>query len=723
MSAAYTPLPTQADPNGHHYPPPRTKALLARLVPTSGPPPRLRRLLLLVTVLALSSTLLVYLVFASSFSSLAPLRDAYNYYGSGGASGGAGGPGNGGGAWSDAGDPRSPFFRDPHPALHARLFLGRAQAEIRRAKLDTCAGQLSAPMVDAYLAAATPYCTPRNDDSNNTDVSSATCFPAHAGPGTPNQWWPYAQAFCASRNLAHTHGWGGDFPARGSFTGRCTVTPAGARLKIDMGREGFLGAEFRVEEEEEEGEGRACGETIDHPVLFVPRQDRWNPFHVGEDLVTTFLALTLFSRHISPPSSTTWTALSHSFGTGARADAGLAGQLEAELVGAAGLQLVFLDDHLPTASLFAPLYDRIGAFVPRRTAAEALGEGAPTCFRTAFHSVGAGASLLSATHVGRPYGCASELVWGAALWLRWVWGLEGGAVAFDSSVYSEYGAARNARRGEAEWDGEGRGGEVGVGVDVDVEKREWAPRAEPVQVLFLSREKFDAFTRHKNANHKLSQWQEARHIANEGALLAGLRAGLAGLCRVGTIGGGGTPPAGGVGAHECTYTDADAFPDAWGVRMHPREARALGLEAARGGATSGHAPGEAAHDTHESTHDSAQGNTTHAARAPLPRGAARALRFATLDPTTSALATQLGAVGRADVVVSVHAGALGLTLFMPPGRASVVELVTVGSSGNYHFHNMAHMLGMQYVRVDVAKTVDVPAVVEAVRKVVEARLG
>ena len=33
------------------------------------------------------------------------------------------------------------------------------------------------------------------------------------------------------------------------------------------------------------------------------RQDRWNPFHVGEDLVTTFLALTIFSRHAAPVAS------------------------------------------------------------------------------------------------------------------------------------------------------------------------------------------------------------------------------------------------------------------------------------------------------------------------------------------------------------------------------------------------------------------------------------
>ncbi|KAJ7242896.1 hypothetical protein C8J57DRAFT_1334610 [Mycena rebaudengoi] len=95
----------------------------------------------------------------------------------------------------------------------------------------------------------------------------------------------------------------------------------------------------------------------------------------------------------------------------------------------------------------------------------------------------------------------------------------------------------------------------------------------------------------------------------------------------------------------------------------------------------------------------------------------------TLDPTTTALAGQLGVVGRADVVVSVHAGALGLVLFMPTGRASVIELKTPSAGANYHFHNMAHMLGMQYVRVDVERTVDVAKVARAVTEVVAARLG
>ncbi|KAF7377882.1 hypothetical protein MSAN_00211800 [Mycena sanguinolenta] len=63
-------------------------------------------------------------------------------------------------------------------------------------------------------------------------------------------------------------------------------------------------------------------------------------------------------------------------------------------------------------------------------------------------------------------------------------------------------------------------------------------------------------------------------------------------------------------------------------------------------------PPAATHGCHEDAHM----YTTRAPPSP------RAIRFATLDPTTAALPAQLGAVGCADMVASVHARALGLTL-------------------------------------------------------------
>ncbi|KAJ7653176.1 hypothetical protein DFH06DRAFT_1474933 [Mycena polygramma] len=775
MSAAYTPLPTS---NG--YPPPQSHTILSRLTP-AAPPTRIRRLLAFIAVLALSSTLLVYFVFSPAFSpsgfpsgsSTTSSSDSYDDYAESGGDG-----------------PSSPFFRDTHPALHARLFLARAQAEIRARKLDTCNGQLGTRMVDAYIDNAVPYC------SSNDSPTAITCFPAgRAAPkDTPNAWWPYPQAFCASNQLTHATGWGGNVPARGTFEGQCTVSEDGERLKADMGREIFLGKEFA------EGGDGACGEVVTHPVLFIHRQDRWNPFHVGEDLVTTFLALTIFSRQPSSPSYSAstehalWRSLSTTFASNnekafKKEAKALAGQLEHTQ----DLQLVFQDEHLPTASLFAPLYDRLGAFPPRRTAAEGLGEGGRTCFARAFHSVGAGASLLSATGVGREHRCASELVWGASLWLRWVWGFEGvpggGVGGYDLELQRRGDLASSAGLGL-----ERRAGPEG---EEEEESREGMQRRapiaggrgsteEPIQVLFLSREKYDAYTRH--TNHKLTPWQEARHIQNEAELRAGLRAGLAGLCRVVTEVVGGPAPdtqSHTPGSYDCAYTDTDALPGAWGVRMHAREARALGVRSSRpasdsdsseasggeaGGASeagggggggsggsggsggeeggaggggdggegsandrrSGRVFGNATHphalplrsypssdspsDSSDSSHHTSSSDPTKRALKP------RALRFATLDPTTSALPAQLGAVGRADVVVSVHAGALGLTLFMPTGRASVVELITDGAQGNWHFHNMAHMMGMEYVRIGVQKNVDVGRVVRAVRDIVEERL-
>ncbi|KAF8218153.1 hypothetical protein K438DRAFT_1556411 [Mycena galopus ATCC 62051] len=553
MSAAYSTLPT-TDPHANGYPPTQVKALLSRLS-NAAPPTRLRRLLIFVAVLVLSSILLVYVLYSPSFS----------FSGSGSYGGGYGGGGynanyldnnDQGGIGRDG--PNSPFFRDAHPALHTRLFLARAQAEIKARGLDTCSGQLSARMVAGYVEGAVPYCAATSGDK--AAGPAITCFSAGgaSSPNSPNKWWPYPQSFCTSQALAHTPGWGGDVPVRGMFTGKCEVTNWGADLKSAMGREVFLGTEFTEVADrrfhlQDKNAGESCDETLTHPTLFIHRQDRWNPFHVGEDLVTTFLALTIFSRQPSAATSTP------------------------------GLQIVFQDEYLPTASLFAPLYDRIGAFPPRRMAAEGLGN---TCLARAFHSIGAGASLLSATGVGRAHTCASELVWGAGLWLRWLWGLE----ALPGGVEP---------------------GRVG---------------ADPVQVLFLSREKFDA---HAHPNHKLTAWQEARNINNEHALVAGLREGLAGLCRVVT------PVVG---------MEGTANERRWEVDANLASANASALHARAGSAP-------------------------------------RALRFATLNPTASALPTQIASVGRANVVVNVHARALGLTLFMPTGRASVVELLTDGAQG------------------------------------------
>ncbi|KAF7312682.1 hypothetical protein MIND_00282600 [Mycena indigotica] len=671
MSANYSPLPTTT--NVHH--PPSSHAILSKLT-SNAPPTRVRRLIVFAAVLISSSVLLVYLLYSPSISSPfnSPIFSSTQRQQTQQVA-----PNDGG--YSDvnlADDPSSPWFRDPHPALHARLFLARAQAEIKSRGLDTCNGKLSGKMVDGYIDAAMSYCEPKAQ----TQDASVTCFPVRAA-NSPNAWWPYTQSFCASQNLMHNAGWGSDnLRERGDFIGNCTITEAGHALKKAMGREKFLGAEFT---EASAGAPPSCGETITHPVLFVPRQDRWNPFHVGEDLVTTFLALSIFSRHSAPKASSLWKDLPEAYASDNAKFTQLRATLETELESTAGLQLIFQDEYLPTQSLFAPLYDRIGAWTARRQAAEALGvSGSPTCFTNAMHSVGAGASLLSGTGVGHNFDCASELVWGASLWLRWMWGLE---KTVPGGAFLQGLAKREALEPRLPLQGTFSG-------------------AEPVQVLFLSRDKFDAYTRHKNA--QLTAWQNARHIDNERDLLIGLRKGLAELCRTTTDIPGATSPDHAAGNIDCTYTDADMLPGSWGVPMHRREAKALGLS----------------HDLTPAPDHSHYPERRRPRSVLSERAAsgARALRFATLDPTTLALPAQLGMVGRADVVISVHAGALGLTLFIPTGRSSVIELVPTGAYGNQHFHNMAHMMGNEYVQIGVQRNVDVQKVVNSVKEVVQRRL-
>ncbi|KAJ7242893.1 hypothetical protein C8J57DRAFT_1726083, partial [Mycena rebaudengoi] len=280
---AYAVLPTSANGlNGHS--PPHNNAKHSWAV-WSAPPTRVRRLLLLGAVLALSSTALIYYSvreggpewwadsarggYAENINS--NYNEEYEYVSA-----------------QTPGENASPFFRDPHPALHAQRFLKQAQKEIRaRRDLDTCGGKLGERMVDAYLASALSVCTPESP-------TQITCFPGGAALkafdapiDAQNAWWPYPQAPCISHNIAHPPAWGN----AGAFAGNCVRTELGARLATAMGREGWVGAGF------EETEATCpADKQVQHPVLFVPRQDKWNPFHVGEDIVTTFLALQIFGR-------------------------------------------------------------------------------------------------------------------------------------------------------------------------------------------------------------------------------------------------------------------------------------------------------------------------------------------------------------------------------------------------------------------------------------------
>ena len=174
------------------------------------------------------------------------------------------------------------------------------------------------------------------------------------------------------------------------------------------------------------------------------------------------------------------------------------------------------------------------------------------------------------------------------------------------------------------------------------------PLHRPINVLWLSRAKLDSYAQKHN---DWSMWRDLRHINNEAELIKRLKRGLREFCvsRTRSV------------DQACVFEDAQDFPETWAVTS---------LE-------------------------------NHAGDAPIP------VRFATLDPTVHALETQIHYVGHATILVSSHGGALGLSLFLPAGDATVIELQVDGVSGNYHFQHMSAQMGHDYELIKIAKDVDV----------------
>jgi hypothetical protein len=173
----------------------------------------------------------------------------------------------------------------------------------------------------------------------------------------------------------------------------CEVTNDGTSLISEMDREEFAGREsVTVGLETEQAK---CEQVVNHTVLLVHRQDQWNPcvigqgehgcevlmyrFHVAEDLITTVVTLLLAARNAP------------------------------DLINDR-LQLVFSEGFGMDQNHFTPLWDRMGAWAPRRLNLDPWAKGVCresdskarlTVVTNAIHSVGAGASLLSAPGVSK----------------------------------------------------------------------------------------------------------------------------------------------------------------------------------------------------------------------------------------------------------------------------------------------------------------------------------
>lgn len=86
------------------------------------------------------------------------------------------------------------------------------------------------------------------------------------------------------------------------------------------------------------------------------------------------------------------------------------------------------------------------------------------------------------------------------------------------------------------------------------------------------------------------------------------------------------------------------------------------------------------------------------------------LRFAAIDPTVHALETQIHYVGHANILLSSHGGALGLSLFLRPGEATILELQVETVQGNWHFQHMAREMGHEYEMLKIERQVNVEQV-------------
>lgn len=285
------------------------------------------------------------------------------------------------------------FYRDPTPLKTILGFWDLAEKESKSRNLDTCWDKLGPRFIEEYHSTEMAYCLPPNTDfalaakarnesrHPHHDLPTwITCSAIHRNEFT--KWWPYPAAPCLSSNMRMIEGEGRAYRAAG-----CEVTNDGIRLISQMAKEHFAGKDsVQVALDSDEGK---CEEVVDHTVLLIHRQDQWNPcvalleladarFHVAEDLITTVVTMLLAARNAPD--------LIHD-----------------------RIQLVFSEGFGMDQNHFTPLWDRMGAWAPRRLSLDPWGKGVCresscgipvlTAVSNAIHSVGAGASFLSAMGV------------------------------------------------------------------------------------------------------------------------------------------------------------------------------------------------------------------------------------------------------------------------------------------------------------------------------------
>jgi capsular polysaccharide biosynthesis protein len=100
-------------------------------------------------------------------------------------------------------------------------------------------------------------------------------------------------------------------------------------------------------------------------------------------------------------------------------------------------------------------------------------------------------------------------------------------------------------------------------------------------------------------------------------------------------------------------------------------------------------------------------------------GGKRQIRFAAIDPIAHSLETQVHLAGHATLLVGQHGGAMGLSLFLPPGRGAVLEFAVPMVRGNHHFQHMAVQMGHKYRQRGILPRIDVERAWTDLRTMIE----
>lgn len=284
-----------------------------------------------------------------------------------------------------------------------------------------------------------------------------------------------------------------------------------------------------------------------------------------------------------------------------------------------------------------------------------------TTVTTAIHAMFGRTSLLSASGVGRPYDCTSTLSWAAAHYYRHLFGLVPPPLGLPNALDSQ---AESQTQSQPQSSAKPR----------SPPPTRPPPDLQPINILYVSRGRL----KHHLGND-FGQWQKYRELENEPEMVARWRRGLREMCsgegeseaegvaRSGDVGEGGE-------RRRCDFIDADEYPETWAAPSNSSDSL----------------------------------------------NSKRQIRFASIDPLAHTLETQVHLAGHATILVGQHGGALGLALFLPPGRGAILELAVPLMRRNFHFQHMASQMGHLYHVRDIRARVHVEKAWEDLREMIEA---